>query len=355
MFDSIPTHYQDVKDWTWAQFQPLVDDLLALPLDADNIESWLSGWTQLNDLYDEIGNRAYVETSVDTTDEAAQARFEYYNNYMQPEFMRAEHQLNQKLVESGLLPAGMEIAVRRIRNGIELFREANLPLLSAEQNLTTEYNKVIGAQTVEWEGEQLTLQQLAPVLQELDRERREYSWCLAGERMLADRDALNDIWLRFLDLRRDIAANSDMPDYRAYKWKEWNRFDYTPDDALAFFAAIHEVVAPAYGRVLERRKRAFGLDTLRPWDTEVDIAGRQPLRPFSDVATLQDKTIGIFQAVDPELADYTRIMRDEGYFDLDNRANKAPGRFLHVLSLVAPPLHLHECGRLAQRCADHAA
>ena len=123
MFDSIPTRYQDVKDWTWAQFQPLVDDLLALPLDADNIESWLSGWTQLNDLYDEIGNRAYVETSVDTTDEAAQARFEYYNNYMQPEFMRAEHQLNQKLVESGLLPAGMEIAVRRIRNGIELFRD----------------------------------------------------------------------------------------------------------------------------------------------------------------------------------------------------------------------------------------
>ena len=337
MFDSIPTRYQDVKDWTWAQFQPLVDDLLALPLDADNIESWLSGWTQLNDLYDEIGNRAYVETSVDTTDEAAQARFEYYNNYMQPEFMRAEHQLNQKLVESGLLPAGMEIAVRRIRNGIELFREANLPLLSAEQNLTTEYNKVIGAQTVEWEGEQLTLQQLAPVLQELDRERREYSWRLAGERMLADRDALNDIWLRFLDLRRDIAANSDMPDYRAYKWKEWNRFDYTPDDALAFFAAIHEVVAPAYGRVLERRKRALGLDTLRPWDTEVDIAGRQPLRPFSDVATLQDKTIGIFQAVDPELADYTRIMRDEGYFDLDNRANKAPGGFCTYYPLSRRP------------------
>ena len=87
------------------------------------------------------------------------------------------------------------------------------------------------------------------------------------------------------------------------------------------------MVTPAYGRVLERRKLALGLDALRPWDTEVDVFGRQPLRPFSDVVTLQDKTIGIFQAVDPELADYTRIMRDEGYFDLDNRANKAPGGF----------------------------
>ena len=101
---------------------------------------------------------------MDTADELAQERFQRFNDDIQPQFKRIEHQLNQKLVASGLTPPGMEIAVRRIKNGIELFREDNLPLLSAEQNLTTEYNKVLGAQTVEWEGEQLTLQQLQPVL-----------------------------------------------------------------------------------------------------------------------------------------------------------------------------------------------
>ena len=337
MFSGLPTRYQDIADWTWEQFQPLVAELLAVALNAENVESWLSGWTQLNQLYYEIGNRAFVATSVDTTDEAAQQRFEYYNNHMQPAFMRAQHQLNQRLADSGLVPEGMEIALRRILSGIELFREDNLPLLSAEQNLAIEYNKVIGAQTVEWEGEQLTLTQLAPVQQELNRERRERAWRLASERQLQDRDALNDIWQRFLDLRRDIAANADLPDYRAYKWKELHRFDYTPDDALSFFAAIHEVVVPAYGRVLERRRSQLGLDALRPWDTEVDAASREPLRPFNDVATLQDKTIDIFQAVDPELATYTRIMRDEGYFDLDNRADKAPGGFCTYFPLSRRP------------------
>lgn len=337
MFESLPARYEDITDWTWEQLQPLVDELLAVELKAENVEDWLSGWTRLSELYYEIGNRAFVATSVDTTDEAAQQRFEFYNNHMQPAFMRAEHQLNQQLAASGLAPAGMGIAVRRIESNIELFREANLPLLSAEQNMNTEFYKVIGAQTVEWEGERLTLPQLAPVQQELERERRERAWRLASERQLEDRDALNDIWSRFLGLRREIAANADMPDYRAYKWKELRRFDYTPDDALAFFAAIHEAVVPAFGRMLKRRRDALALKTLRPWDTEVDVAGRQPLRPFSDVAALQDKTIDIFQAVDPELAAYMRIMRDEGYFDLENRANKAPGGFCAYFPLSRRP------------------
>ena len=337
MLKVLPSRHEDLIDWTWEQFQPLVDDLLTVPVTADTIENWLGGWTQLITLRDEIESRAFVATSVDTTDQAAQERFEYFNNHIQPEFTRAQHLLNQKLIDSGLVPAGMEIAIRRMENGIELFREDNLPLLSDEQNLANEYSRIIGAQTVEWEGEQRTLRQMAPLLHDADRNRRERSMRLTVDRMLQDRDGLNALWIRLLDLRRDIAANADLPDYRAYKWKEWHRFDYTPADALTFFDAIEAEVVPAYQRVLERRRDALGLDTLRPWDTEVDVAGREALRPFSDVTTLQDKTISIFQAVDPELGDYTRIMRDEGYFDLDNRANKAPGGFCTYFPLTRRP------------------
>ena len=337
MFASIPTRYEDIADWTWEQFKPLVNELLAAELTEANIESWLSSWTQVIELYYELGGRAFVATTLDTTDEGAQQRFQYYTDQIQPEYMRAENQLNQKLVECGLVPAGMDIAVRRIKNGIELFREANLPLLSAEQNLGTEYNRLCGAQTVEWEGEQRTLRQLHPVQLEADRERRERAWRLGFERQLQDRDSLIDIWHRFLDLRGDIAVNAEMPDYRAYRWKQMNRFDYTPADAQSFFDAIEAVVVPANERLLQRRKALLNLETLRPWDTQVDVLGREPLRPFSDVGTLKDRTVDIFQAVDPELGEYVRIMRDEGYLDLDNRPNKGPGGYCSYFPLSRRP------------------
>ena len=354
------------KTGNWDAFLPLAEELLATDVNPDSIVSWLDRWTQLIRLYYELGNRAFVDTTVDTADELAQERFQRYNDAIQPEFKRVEYQLNQKLVASGLTPPGMEIAVRRIKNGIELFREDNLPLLSAEQNLTIKYNRVIGGQTVEWEGEQVTLRQLQPVLSEPDRGRRESAWRRSFERSLQDRDPLNDIWRRFIDQRTEISANADMPDYRAYKWKELNRFDYSPSDALSFFDAIENVVVPAYERVLVRRKDRLALDTLRPWDTQNDVFGRPPLRPFSEVDTLKDKTIDIFSAVDEELADYVRIMRDEGYLDLDNRKNKAPGGYCSYFPLSRRPfifmnavgLHgdvqtmLHEAGHAFHTFAD---
>ncbi|MCY3781622.1 MAG: M3 family oligoendopeptidase [Chloroflexi bacterium] len=366
MFEGLPETYEHCRDWTWDEFEPLAQALVAVDLSADNVESWLDGWTQITRLYYEIGSRAFVATTVDTSDEAAVERYRIFNDHIQPEYSRVQNQLNRKLVESGLQPAGMEIALRKMRGGIELFREENLPLLSAEQNLATEYNRVIGAQTVEWEGEQVTLRQLQPILSEPDRDRRERAWRLSSQRSLEDRDQLNDIWARSLDLRSQIAANADMPDYRAYRWKALNRFDYTPADALSFVDAIEEVVTPAYARSMERRRRALAVDRLRPWDTQNDPQGRSPLRPFNDVADLQDKTIAIFRALDAELAGYLTLMRDDGCLDLDNRPNKAPGGYCSYFPLSRRPflfmnavgLHadvqimLHEAGHAFHSFSD---
>lgn len=337
MFTTIPSSYDDIKDWRWADFKPYADQLLAQDITDDTIETWLKGYTQLNLLIDEVEQQTYVATTQDTTDEDANQRFMIYNDEILPEVMKIRNQLDKKWVASGLVPDGLDVSIRNIKGNLELYRDENLPLMSQENNLGTEYDRVLGAQTVEWDGEEITLSQLAPVFTELDRSRREEAWRLAFERRLQDRDTLNNIWTRFLDIRKTIAKNADMPDYRAYKWKELNRFDYTPDDALAFFDAIEDVVVPVVERILNKRKTQLGLDTLRPWDTSVDIQGRDPLRPFDDVQILKDKSVGIFNSIDPELGEFVRIMSDEGYLDLDNRKGKGPGGYMTYFPLSKRP------------------
>src|SRR5690606_17700257 len=119
-----------------------------------------------------------------------------------------------------LVPEGFQNPLRQIRAEAELFREENLPLLSDERKLTSRYDKIIGAQTVSWEGAELTLTQLRPVYQDTNRERRERAWRLAAGRQLADRDAINTVWARLLELRRRLAENAGLPDYRAYRWQQ---------------------------------------------------------------------------------------------------------------------------------------
>ena len=156
-----------------------------------------------------------------------------------------------------------------------------------------------------------------------------FDW--SHQAQLTRRDQLADIFDRQYALRTRIARNAGFANYRDYAFRDLDRFDYTPADCEHLHAAIEEVVVPAMRRRYERRRDQMALDRLRPWDTGVNPLGRQPLRPFQDVATLIDGATGIFRQIDPTLGAYFRTMADERLLDLDNRKGKAPGGYCTIL------------------------
>jgi oligoendopeptidase F len=140
-----------------------------------------------------------------------------------------------------------------------------------------------------------------------------------------------------LDLRRQLAANADKADYRAYRWQQLLRFDYSPEDSKRFLQAIEEVVVPAAQRIYEKRRQQLGLETLRPWDLDVDLLGRLPLRPFNNVAELEEKVSAVFHHVDPDLGGYFDLMRRQNLLDIENRKGKAPGAFCTIYAIPHLP------------------
>lgn len=326
-FSSLPQTAIPLLDWSWSQVEPYVSDLTGRHLDEKSVSGWLRDWSQLGNLLDEVYWRLYVAVTVDTTDEAAERRYNYFLDEIQPRWKAAEQAFKEKLLGSGLQPVGFEIALRNFTAEADLFREANLPLLSEHKKLAAEYDKIFGAQTIVWDGEELTLPQLQPVYQEGDRDRRERAWRLAASRQLADREAINALWEKFMTVRGELARNADLPDYRTYRWRERLRFDYTPQDCARFHRAIEKVVVPAARALYEKRRGRLGLPTLRPWDLDVDPFGEPPLRPFQKVTELEEKCARIFDRVDPQLGAYFNRMRKEKLLDLENRKGKAPGGY----------------------------
>ena len=147
------------------------------------------------------------------------------------------------------------------------------------------------------------------------------------QRQLADRDTFNTIWQQLLEQRTQVAKNAGMPDFRAYNWKKYHRFDYTPADCESFHRAIEEVVVPIMQRLYAKRKAALGVESLRPWDTDVDIKGRDPIKPYQKIDELVSKMSRIFHRVDPHLGGYFDAMRENDLLDMDNRKGKAPGGY----------------------------
>ena len=336
-FAALPVSALEMLNWTWPRFAPYYEDLAVRPLTAANVEAWLADWTAIDQRLDEVYARLHVANTVDTADELAEKRYHGFLEAVVPPARAAAQQLKEKLLAAGVSAEGFEIPLRGMKAEAELFREENLPLFTEERKLASEYDKIVGAQTVTWQGEEKTLRQLLPIAQDADRATREKAWRLASDRELADREAINGVWTRLLDLRVRMAANAGFDNYRDYRWRQLLRFSYTPEDCTAFHDAIAEVAVPAATRVYEVRRRRLGLERLRPWDLTVDPLGRPPLRPFADVAELEAKCAAIFQQVDPELGAQFAVMREETLLDLPNRKGKAPGGYCTTYANAARP------------------
>ena len=334
---SLPATIADFMPLSWSQIEPYYLELSDYVLSSQSLELWLQEWTRLSAFVSEMGQRLYVATSINTADTEAEKRlFDYLDN-ISPPVEAAEQRLRKKLLDSGLEPGGFEIPLRNMRAQAALFRDANLPLLTEERKLENQYNKLIGAQTVEWYGKDVTITQLRPVYQNNDRDLRESAWRSSMDRQLADRAAINDLWGKFMQLRGKLAENSGCSDYRSFRWRQLLRFDYTPADCTQFHEAIEKVAVPAAIRIYERRRMQLGVEVLRPWDLDVDPLGRESLRPFSQLSSLEDKVSEVFNKIDPQLGEYFAIMRHDGLLDLDNRKGKAPGAYCTSYAVAKRP------------------
>ncbi|MEM9951659.1 MAG: M3 family oligoendopeptidase [Chloroflexota bacterium] len=337
MFNNLPQDYTEALDWGWDEWQPYMEALLEGDLTEETVDTWLKNRDTVGRLMWEVGSRIRVATTVDTTDEVAENRLKKFIGEVNPNAQRINFQLDKKLVESGVAPDSIKIPLRNTEARIKLFNEDNLPLTTKLSELGQRYNKIAGAQTVEWEGVERTLVQMYPLLKSTDRDVREKAYIAIQERLLEDREAYNDLWREYMGVRKQMVDNLGFENYRQYAWLDRNRHDYSPEDALEFTEAIAEVVVPAATRLADKKRETLGYDVLKPWDTNVDAEGRDPLKAYETIDEFINKTEQVFNQVDPELGDYFATMKNEGLLDLENRKGKGPGGYCTYFPLAERP------------------
>lgn len=347
----LPHDARAISDWEWERLAPYYARLNAVALTAQNVNAWLADWSQLSALVDEAFQRLSAAMNQNTADPVSEARYNRFSQDVYPQYEAAEQTLKEKLLASEFVPAGFEIPLRNLRAEAALFRQENLALQTQEQKLEKEFDKVIGGEMIAWRGENLTPTQMLQYLQDPDRAARKAVWRAILDARLANRATLNALWTRQLELHLQMAKNADcvLPDgsgdYRAFRWRQYLRFDYTPDDCKQFARAIETVVVPAATRLYEKYRARLGVETLRPWDlqgpmgffTAAPTAATKPLRPFQSAAELTAKCADIFYDVDPELGALFDRMRAEQLLDLANRPHKAPGAYCQSYEYARVP------------------
>lgn len=320
----------------WDRIEPWFQQLLDRPIGSPaELEAWLSDLGELSAAVGQEGVKRYIAMTCQTDDPEREAAYLAFVRDIEPRLKPLQNAARAKYLDSphraGLPRDRYRVFDRAQENRRALYREANIPRETALAELEQQYQKIIGAMTVSFRGEERTPAQMAPLLEENDRALRQTAWELVANRRLDDRQALDDLFDRMVAIRGDVAHEAGFASFVDYAYRLRERFDYGVREAVEFQTAIERVVVPLTRRLQEQRRAALEVETLRPWDVNVDPLGRPPLRPFEDVERLAKGSESAFSSVDPDLGRQFAFLRSSGLLDLANRKGKAPGGYQTTL------------------------
>ena len=218
--------------------EPVFNELLSRDLKSvSDLELFFSDISDMAEHVSEAGARLYIGMTCDTENELKQTNFLNFVENIRPRMSEVSNKLDLKILNLDFIDGLSDrytLILRSMRNSIEIFREENIPLSVECTKLSTEYQKIIGAMTVNFEGIEYTLPQMRRFLESNDRETRRLAWTSVRERRMKDSSRISQILDELIDKRDKIAQNAGFNNYVEYAFRSMERFDYTPEDCRNF-------------------------------------------------------------------------------------------------------------------------
>jgi oligoendopeptidase F len=326
----------------WENLEPLLIELRDRQINSvEELEQWLRDRSEFEAAIEEDFAWRYIRMTCDTVSEELLQNFQYFATEIEPKIAPYSNELNEKLVGNeyfGQLDNDKYfVYLRSIKKSLELFREENIPIQTEIQVEQQKYQSITGAMSVHIGDKEFTLEQAAAILKSPDREKRQEAWEKITGRRLENKEELDKLFDLLRVLRHKVALNAGFENFRDFMFQALGRFDYTPQDCYSFHEAIELEVVPVLKEQAEKRKQALGLEALKPWDTDVDITGQAPLKPFQNGEELIEKSIQCFSNISRYLGERLEIMKENKLFDVESRKGKAPGGYNYPLAETGAP------------------
>lgn len=328
---------------SWEILKPYFDELANRKIDdKEAFMLWLYDKSEIEAVLEEDAAWRYIKMTIDTREPSLSEAYTFFVTKIQPELAPYDDLLNKKLVNSPYFEElnqkeDFAIYFRSVKTALELFREQNIPIEAEINEKSQLFGSISAAQTIEHEGEIITMQKASFLLKQTDESLRKTIFEKMSNRRKEDISALNDLYSELIEKRHQLAINAGFLNFRDYKFQELGRFDYTKEDCFNFHSAIKKLIVPIVKEIQIEKLRLLGKDKFKPWDTDVDPEGKQPLKPFTSGSELLNGTIEMFDTIDPYFGNCLKTMYEMGYLDLDSKEGKAPGGYNYPLYEIGVP------------------
>ena len=318
----------------------------------------------LNDRVTTLYTIANIRFDIDTSDTFYEGEKKYYDEKM-PFYSNMVLAYQKKLYYSPFR-AELEkkigpVAFKNMEIAQKAMDEKIIPLMQEENNLTTEYDKLIASAKIPFDGKELNLSLLRPYLVNQDRNVRREAWKVFSRFFRENADKLDEIYDKLVKNRTEQARKLGYENYLELGYYRMGRNCYGKAEVEAYRAQVKKDFVPFAEKLHEQRRKRLGLDKLSYIDKEVYFKEGNPA-PFGTPEEILEAGRKMYSELSPETKEFYEFMMEGELFDVLGRKTKRAGGYMTYMPLYNAPFVFanfngtsgdvdvitHECGHAFQ-------
>lgn len=280
-----------------------------------------------------------VRNSIDTSDKFYEVEQEFFDNY-EPKYKDFIMSLYRALIQSKFrneLEAKIGKQLFMIAElAVKTFSPAIIEDLQKENQLTTEYTKLLASAKIEFQGQTYNLSGLGPFKLSPDRNIRKQANEKYDNFFEQNSKQLDEIFDKLVKLRHNMALKLGFRNFVELGYARMQRVDYNAEMVSEFRQNVREVIVPLATKLKERQQKRLGLPVLMFYDEGLDFNSGNA-KPKGDPDWIVSNGKKMYNELSQETGEFFRFMVESELMDLVNKPNKAGGGYMTYLSEYKAP------------------
>lgn len=289
--------------------------------------------------FETMSNVASIRHTIDTSDAYFEAEQEYFDKSY-PIYLDLVSAFYKALISS---PCRDELEARYgkqlfdiARVTLQSFSPAIISDLQRENELTTEYTKLIATAEIEFDGKKLNLSGMVPYKLSTDRAVRKAAHEKTDDFYKSNSHTLDRIFDDLVKVRHTIAVKLGFENFVSVGYLRMCRTDYDAGMVKEFRKMVEQKIVPLVAELKERQRRRLGLEQLLYFDEPLDFNSGNA-KPQGTPEWIVDHARQMYNELSPETGEFFSYMIDNELMDLVNKPNKASGGYCTFLSETKSP------------------
>jgi len=277
-----------------------------------------------------LSTLAHLRHTIDTRDAFYDEEIKFWNGAM-PELQEYSQAWTMAMLKSPFRPDFEaefgELMFLNAEIELKTFSPEIIPDLQQENQLVTEYEKLIASAQIPFEGGVYTLSQLSPFKNDADDARRLAAWKAEGQWYTDNQEKLDEIYHNLVQLRDAMGRKLGYSGYTELGYYRMGRNCYTKADVEKFREAVQKYLVPVADGIYRQQAKRLGKSYPMSFaDNALQFRSGNPV-PCGTADEIVAHGKKFYDELSPETSEFFNTMLDMELMDLLSTEGKAGGGY----------------------------